>query len=57
MNTKIDGFSIRKAMESDTHLLLEPSIPFYRRMGAGPMSEWTTYREEGEARKKLAGQF
>ncbi len=35
----------------------EPSIRFYREMGARPMSEWTTYREEGEALKKLAGQF
>lgn len=35
----------------------EPSIRFYRGMGARPMSEWTTYREEGAALKKLAGQF
>ena len=35
----------------------EPSIRFYRGMGARPMSEWTTYREEGESLKKLAGEF
>jgi RimJ/RimL family protein N-acetyltransferase len=27
----------------------EPSIGFYRSLGAVPMDEWTTYRLDGEA--------
>lgn len=33
----------------------EPSIAFYRGMGAIPMSDWTVYRLEGERLKKMAG--
>jgi GNAT superfamily N-acetyltransferase len=33
----------------------QPSIDFYRSMGAIPMEEWTTYRLTGEALKKAAG--
>jgi GNAT superfamily N-acetyltransferase len=33
-----------------------PSIAFYRRMGAQPMEEWTTYRIAGEALRQLARQ-
>ncbi|RPI57519.1 MAG: GNAT family N-acetyltransferase [Acidobacteria bacterium] len=32
----------------------EPSIAFYKRMGATAMDEWTTFRLTGEALKKLA---
>ena len=32
----------------------EPSIEFYRRMGAVPMSEWTVMRVTGEALETLA---
>ncbi len=31
-----------------------PSIDFYLSLGARPMSEWTTYRVDGEALKRLA---
>lgn len=33
----------------------EPSIAFYRGIGALPMDEWTTFRLEGEALDALAG--
>jgi GNAT superfamily N-acetyltransferase len=33
----------------------EPSIAFYRALGAMPMDEWTTYRVSGEALLRLAG--
>ena len=33
----------------------KPSIDFYLSLGAEPMSEWTTYRFEGESLKKMAG--
>lgn len=32
----------------------EPSIQFYKRLGAEPMHEWTKYRLTGEALEKLA---
>ena len=32
----------------------QPSIDFYRSMGAIPMEEWTTYRLTGEALEKAA---
>lgn len=32
----------------------EPSIKFYRSMGARPMSDWTVYRLDGEALKRRA---
>ncbi|MCC6961029.1 MAG: GNAT family N-acetyltransferase [Dehalococcoidia bacterium] len=32
----------------------EPSIQFYRALGARPMDEWTTYRVDGEALRALA---
>ena len=32
----------------------EPAIGFYRKLGAGPLDEWTTYRMTGEALRKLA---
>jgi GNAT superfamily N-acetyltransferase len=32
----------------------EPSIRFYRSMGARPMSEWTIYRLDGEALRRRA---
>ncbi|MBP3371449.1 MAG: GNAT family N-acetyltransferase [Clostridia bacterium] len=31
----------------------EPSIAFYKSLGAVPMDEWTTYRLQGEALQKL----
>lgn len=31
----------------------EPAIGFYRRLGAGPMDEWTTWRLDGEALRAL----
>ena len=31
-----------------------PSIEFYRRLGAQPMNEWTTFRLTGEALNRLA---
>jgi GNAT superfamily N-acetyltransferase len=31
----------------------EPSIAFYRSLGAEPMGEWTTFRLEGEALARL----
>lgn len=33
----------------------KPSIDFYLALGAELMSEWTTYRFEGESLKKMAG--
>jgi GNAT superfamily N-acetyltransferase len=33
----------------------EPSIRFYRRIGAAPMDEWTKYRLTGESLVKLGG--
>jgi GNAT superfamily N-acetyltransferase len=33
----------------------EPSIGFYRSLGAVDQSEWTTYRLDGEALRRLAG--
>lgn len=33
----------------------EPSINFYKKMGAIPMDEWTVYRLTGEALTNLAG--
>lgn len=33
----------------------EPSIEFYKSMGAQPMSDWTMYRVTGESLHKLAG--
>jgi hypothetical protein len=32
----------------------EPSIAFYRALGAEPMSDWTTQRVTGEALTRLA---
>ena len=31
----------------------EPAISFYKKMGAAPLEEWTTYRLTGERLKKL----
>ena len=33
----------------------EPSIQFYKALGAVPMDEWTTYRMTGAALRELAG--
>jgi GNAT superfamily N-acetyltransferase len=33
----------------------QPSIDFYKRIGAVPMDEWTRYRLTGEAVERLAG--
>ena len=33
----------------------EPSIAFYKSLGAKPMDEWTVYRLTGDALRKLAG--
>jgi len=33
----------------------EPSIAFYKALGARPMSEWTVYRMDGETLRGLAG--
>ncbi|MGE5613012.1 MAG: N-acetyltransferase family protein [Bacillota bacterium] len=35
----------------------EPSIKFYRNLGAVPMDEWTVYRVTGKALADLAGRF
>jgi GNAT superfamily N-acetyltransferase len=32
----------------------EPAIGFYKKLGAKPMDEWTTFRVEGDALKSLA---
>jgi len=32
----------------------QPAIDFYKALGARPMDEWTTYRLEGEALRRLA---
>lgn len=34
----------------------EPSIRFYKKMGAVPMSDWTTFRLQGNALEELADQ-
>ena len=34
----------------------EPSIAFYKRMGAKPMDEWTVFRLTGDSLTRLAGQ-
>jgi GNAT superfamily N-acetyltransferase len=33
----------------------EPSIQFYKKLGAAPLSDWTTFRVTGEALERLAG--
>jgi GNAT superfamily N-acetyltransferase len=33
----------------------EPSIAFYKALGAKPMTEWTAYRVDGEPLERLAG--
>jgi GNAT superfamily N-acetyltransferase len=33
----------------------EPSIEFYKRLGAVPLDDWTTYRLQGDALQKVAG--
>ncbi|MCR4434730.1 MAG: GNAT family N-acetyltransferase [Clostridiales bacterium] len=35
----------------------EPSIGFYKRMGAVPMDEWTVYRVSGDTLFDLAGKY
>ena len=35
----------------------EPSIAFYKRMGARPMSDWTVYRIEGPTLQELSGKL
>ena len=35
----------------------EPSIAFYRSMGARPMSDWTVYRVDGKGLQELAGRL
>lgn len=35
----------------------EPSIKFYRQMGAVPMDEWTVYRVSGQALSELSDKF
>ncbi|MBZ4668383.1 MAG: GCN5-related N-acetyltransferase [Defluviitaleaceae bacterium] len=35
----------------------EPSIQFYKKMGAVPMDEWTVYRVTGDALDQLAAEF
>ena len=35
----------------------EPSIKFYKEMGAKPMDEWTVYRVDDSALKDLANEF
>lgn len=35
----------------------EPSIRFYRQLGAVPMDDWTVYRVTGAALKELAGRY
>jgi GNAT superfamily N-acetyltransferase len=32
----------------------EPAIQFYKKLGAGPMDEWTTFRLTGDALQRLA---
>ena len=32
----------------------EPSIGFYKSLGARPMDEWTVFRVDGEALSRLA---
>jgi len=32
----------------------EPSIQFYKSLGAAPLDEWTVYRLQGEAMRKMA---
>jgi GNAT superfamily N-acetyltransferase len=34
----------------------EPSINFYRALGAAPMNDWTVFRVTGEALDKLANE-
>ena len=33
----------------------EPAIRFYKKMGAVPLNEWTSFRVSGENLKELAG--
>jgi len=35
----------------------EPSVKFYKRLGAAPMDEWTVFRADDEPLKKLAKTF
>ena len=35
----------------------EPSIEFYKKLGAAPMEEWTTFRLKGDELQDLAGEF
>jgi len=34
----------------------EPAIGFYKRLGAGPMDEWTVYRLTGDALRRVASE-
>lgn len=34
----------------------DPAIQFYKKLGAKPMNEWTTFRVDGEALEKLSEQ-
>lgn len=34
----------------------DPAIQFYKKLGAKPMDEWTTFRVDGDALQQLAGQ-
>jgi GNAT superfamily N-acetyltransferase len=35
----------------------EPAIGFYKKMGATPLDDWTTFRVTGDALERLAGNF
>ena len=35
----------------------EPSIRFYKQLGAKPLDEWTTYRVDGDALPALAAKL
>jgi RimJ/RimL family protein N-acetyltransferase len=34
----------------------EPAIGFYKKLGAKPLDEWTTYRLTGDALSRFAGE-
>ncbi|MCR5037692.1 MAG: hypothetical protein K6A73_10310 [Bacteroidales bacterium] len=49
-------FEIRPAKESEAGLVLdwnEPSIKFYKSLGAKPMEDWTIYRLDEAKLKEL----
>lgn len=70
INTKVENFKIILSFLGNLAIerncgrlewwcidLNEPSIKFYKEMGAKPMDEWTVYRVDGKALTELSNNF